>query len=57
MFVASERLNQADAALRRMLDHYRTVLAERNVALLLGAGIVSEIGDWFNTVALISLVV
>jgi predicted MFS family arabinose efflux permease len=38
-----------------MLDHYRAVLAERNVALLLGAGIVSEIGDWFNTVALISL--
>ena len=55
MFVASERLKQADAALRRMLKHYRAVLAERNVALLLGAGVVSEIGDWFNTVALISL--
>ena len=31
------------------------LLAERNVALLLGAGIVSEIGDWFNIVALVSL--
>jgi predicted MFS family arabinose efflux permease len=51
----SDRLNQADAALRRTLDHYRAVLAERNVALLLGAGIVSEIGDWFNIVALVSL--
>ena len=55
MFVAGERLNQADAALRRTLKHYRTLLAERNVALLLGAGVVSEIGDWFNIVALISL--
>src|SRR5215217_3299305 len=55
VFIASERLNQADAALRRTFEHYRAVLAERNVALLLGAGVVSEIGDWFNTVALISL--
>ncbi len=55
MFVASERLNQAVSALQRVLDHYRTLLAERNVALLLGAGVVSEIGDWFNIVALISL--
>src|SRR5215207_11319652 len=39
----------------RVLNQYRAVLAERNVALLLGAGTVSEIGDWFNTVALISL--
>ncbi len=55
MFVASERLNQAGSALQRVLDNYRTLLAERNVALLLGAGVVSEIGDWFNIVALISL--
>jgi len=53
--VASERLIQAGSALQRMLDHYRALLAERNVALLLGAGVVSEIGDWFNIVALISL--
>src|SRR5215218_481219 len=55
VFVAIKRLNQAGSALRRTLEHYRAVLAERNVAFLLGAGIVSEIGDWFNTVALISL--
>jgi predicted MFS family arabinose efflux permease len=55
VFAASERLNQADAALRRALAHYRTLFAERDVALLLGAGVVSEIGDWFNIVALISL--
>src|SRR4051812_40886875 len=55
VLVASERLNQADAALRRTLDHYRSLFVERDVALLLGAGAVSEIGDWFNIVALISL--
>jgi predicted MFS family arabinose efflux permease len=55
VFVASKRLDQAGSALARVLNQYRAVLAERNVALLLGAGIVSEIGDWFNTVALISL--
>jgi predicted MFS family arabinose efflux permease len=55
VFVASERLNQADAALRHALAHYRMLFAERDVALLLGTGVVSEIGDWFNIVALISL--
>jgi predicted MFS family arabinose efflux permease len=55
VFVASERLNRAGSALQRELDHYRALFAERNVALLLGAGVVSEIGDWFNIVALISL--
>ena len=55
VFVASERLNQAGSALQRVLSHYRAALADRNVALLLGAGIVSEIGDWFNIVALVSL--
>lgn len=55
MFVASERLNQAGSAVQQALDHYRAVLAKRNVAILLGAGIVSEIGDWFNIVALVSL--
>jgi MFS family permease len=38
-----------------MLNQYRAVLAERNIAILLGAGVISEIGDWFNTVAIISL--
>src|SRR5215208_5264495 len=55
VLVASKRLDQAGSALERVLNQYRAVLAERNVALLLGAGIVSEIGDWFNTIALISL--
>src|SRR4051794_34783197 len=55
VFVASERLTQAGSVLRRVFDHYRTLLAGRNVALLLGAGVLSEIGDWFNIVALISL--
>jgi predicted MFS family arabinose efflux permease len=55
VFIASERLDQAGSALRRVLGQYRALLAERNVALLLGAGVVSEIGDWFNIVALISL--
>lgn len=53
--VATERLSEAGAALRRARDRYRAILAERNVAMLLGAGVVSELGDWFNTVALISL--
>src|SRR5687768_2630337 len=39
----------------RVLNQYRAVLVDRNMALLLGAGVVSELGDWFNTVALISL--
>ena len=55
MFVVRERLNQAGVALQRILNQYRAVLAERNIAILLGAGVISEIGDWFNTVALISL--
>jgi MFS family permease len=55
VFVASERLNQAGFALRRILKEYRAVLVERNIAILLGAGVISEIGDWFNTVAIISL--
>jgi predicted MFS family arabinose efflux permease len=42
-------------ALRQVVERYRSILAERNVAMLLGAGIASELGDWFNTVALISL--
>ena len=48
-------LNHAGTPLQRILDQYRAVLADRNVALLLGAGVISELGDWFNTVALISL--
>ena len=55
MLVAKQRLAQADMVVERVVNQYRAVLADRNVALLLGAGIASEIGDWFNTVALISL--
>lgn len=50
-----ERLRQMGAALQESLGLYRSAFAERNVALLLAAGLTSEIGDWFNTVALISL--
>jgi predicted MFS family arabinose efflux permease len=55
VFVARERLNQAGVALQRILNQYRAVLVERNIAILLSAGVISEIGDWFNTVAIISL--
>ena len=55
MIVARERLNQAGVALERILNQYRAVLGERNIAILLGAGVISELGDWFNTVAIISL--
>jgi MFS family permease len=55
VFVARERLNQAGVALQRILNQYRAVLVERNIAILLGAGVISEIGDWFNTVAIISI--
>ena len=48
-------LHAAAAGLTRTLVHYRTVFGNRNTALLLGAGFVSEVGDWFNIVALISL--
>jgi predicted MFS family arabinose efflux permease len=53
--MAKQNLNHAGAGLQRILDQYRAVLADRNMALLLGAGVFSELGDWFNTVALISL--
>jgi MFS family permease len=53
--MAKQILNHAGAGLQRILDQYRAVLADRNMALLLGAGVISELGDWFNTVALISL--
>jgi predicted MFS family arabinose efflux permease len=50
-----QQLVRAGQTLRRTLARYAAVFAERNVALLLGAGFASEIGDWFNTIALISL--
>ena len=53
--MAEQDPNQVRSALQRILDQYRAVLADRNIALLLGAGVISELGDWFNTVALISL--
>lgn len=34
---------------------YRRFLHDRDASLLLGAGVLSAIGDWFNTVALIAL--
>jgi MFS family permease len=52
---AHRQLGKIGAALRESSTLYRLALSERNVALLLGAGFASEIGDWFNIVALISL--
>jgi MFS family permease len=53
--LATKRVHRISDAMQRTLALYRGVLGERNIAILLGAGIASEIGDWFNTVALISL--
>ena len=53
--MATKQLSGLGAMLRQIVDRYRSILAERNVALLLGAGVASELGDWFNTVALITL--
>jgi MFS family permease len=55
VIAATERIEHVGAALQRIVAQYRAILGERNVALLLGAGIASEVGDWFNIVALISL--
>ena len=55
MLVAMARLTQRGSSLRRRLEQYRAAYAERNVALLLVSGFISEIGDWFNIVALLSL--
>jgi len=49
------RPNDIVATVRRAAALYRAALSDRNVALLIGAGFASEIGDWFSTVALISL--
>ncbi len=49
------RLRNTGDAVRQSLATYRTALSDRNVALLVGSGFISEIGDWFNMVALISL--
>src|SRR4051794_17493344 len=49
------RLAQQGSSLRRRLEQYRAVFTNRNVALLLLSGFISEIGDWFNIVALLSL--
>lgn len=51
----SSRLRTTGDAVRQSLATYRTTLSDRNVALLVGAGFISEIGDWFNLVALIAL--
>jgi MFS family permease len=52
--ISSRVAIMGDAA-RQGLSTYRTALADRNVALLVGSGFISEIGDWFNMVALITL--
>ncbi len=51
----SSRLRTTGAAIRQSLTTYRTALSDRNVGLLVSAGFISEIGDWFNMVALITL--
>ncbi len=48
-------LRQAREATGQALDRYRDVLATHDPRLLLGAGVVSVVGDWFNTVALLVL--
>ena len=55
MMVARNRVGTLATALRQSLGRYRRVLADRDATILLAAGFASEIGDWFNTVALISL--
>ncbi len=37
------------------MGRYRDLLRQQSIALLIGAGLLSEIGDWFNTVALFEL--
>jgi MFS family permease len=49
------QLSQRRASLLRRIGQYRAAYAERNIALLLVSGFISEIGDWFNIVALLSL--
>jgi MFS family permease len=50
-----ERLDRLGNALQESVARYRAAFGERNVALLLAAGFISEIGDWFNIVALVAL--
>lgn len=45
----------SSARLRAALGRYRRFTRDRDATFLLGAGIVSAAGDWFNTVALIAL--
>lgn len=58
-FFTAAPLHARAAALRVTigdgLRRYRGLLRQRDVTLLLGASLVSEVGDWFNTVALIDL--
>lgn len=48
-------LGDSGEAVRQRIATYRTAPADRNEALLVGAGFNSEIGDWCNMQALISL--
>jgi MFS family permease len=50
-----QRFQQFGAAVRESASLYRTTFTDRNIGLLLGAGFVSEIGDWFNMVTLLAL--
>ena len=49
------RLGQVGAAVGEGAGRYRRLLGRRDTALLLAAGIVSDVGDWFNAVALIAV--
>src|SRR4051812_14232126 len=49
------QLLQRRASLLRRVGQYRAAFAERNISLLLVSGFISEIGDWFNIVVLLSL--
>ncbi|MFN8591247.1 MAG: MFS transporter [Thermomicrobiales bacterium] len=53
--VAEAAVTRAASAASRIRGQYQAVVADRNTALLLGAGFLSEIGDWFNIVAIIAL--
>lgn len=50
-----QRFQHLGAAVRESASLYRTTFTDRNIGLLLGAGFVSEIGDWFSTVTLLAL--
>lgn len=50
-----QRVHRLGIVVRESASLYRTTFTDRNIGLLLGAGFVSEIGDWFNAVTLLAL--